>query len=499
MIVSIFASTDKQVNQIRLFRTTDSATGLGGQAYFEIPGSPVPNAMATVTITNTSLTANVATYTATNALTTNNYVTITGTTNGAGAFNVTQLQVQSATATQFTLNITHANVAGAADSGTVVVFVLDGSTDASLSASSIAPVPTFNDPPIPMRGMVYYSGRIWGINGNKVWFTGLEEIVLGVPEESMTSGIGGNFFAFDEPPQALAAAGIGANQALVILCGGRLYIIQGNTLDTFVRYAISNRRGCRNLTCVSSLGGVIAWLDSAQQVWSFDGSNMNDLSTLIRNDIAGVNPAVSSVTFHTAGRFHWLVFSTGAKLYVYDVDQDQWMPPWTFAAKYIFSGEISPGNYVLMASNGTKALQLSTVSHNDNGATYAPVAKLGLLSVVPDYGSRFSYIGVGSYNEPTRTGYPATFQITNNGQVISDFLICADDDPTLATYTSIVGNLVDTSTAFNRTNGAHMTQRVYQTIQPAARWIGVQAKLANADQADNLYELFMAYKSLGGR
>jgi hypothetical protein len=428
MSIPVVASSDAQVNQIRIFRTTDSASGLGGQSYFEIPNSPVPNTTAAIT---------------------------------------------------------------------------DNAPDISLNALSIAPTPTFNDPPTPIQGMVYFSGRIWGFTGNKVWFTGLEEITIGVPEECMPSGIAGNFWAFDQPVQALMVAGIGANQGLAVLCGGRFYGIQGNSLDTFVRFQLSNRRGARNRTCVSGLGGMMGWLDSANQVWATDGTNLNELSTLIRNDLSGITQASCSLTFHTAGRFHWLVLSTGTKLYVYDVDQDQWMPPWSFAATYIYSGEISPGNYVLMASNGTKALQLNVAgtagTFNDNGATYQPVLKFGLLSVVPDYGSRFSYIGVGSYNEPTRTGYPSVFQLTNNGNAISDFLICQDDDPTVATYQSIVANKVDTVVAFNRQNGTTMTQQVFPTIQPAARWIGMEIKLANADQADNLYELFMAYKGIGGR
>lgn len=433
MSIPVVASPDPQVTNIRIFRTTDSATGLGGQAYFEIQNSPVPNANASI---------------------------------------------------------------------------IDTTPDSSLNALSIAPTPTFNDPPIPMQGLVYFSGRIWGFkntqaNGNKVWFTGLEEITIGVPEECMPSGIAGNFWSFDEPVQALGVGGIGSNQGLAIFCGGRLYGIQGNTLDTFVRFQVSNRRGARNRTCTSTLGGMLAWLDSANQVWATDGTNLNELTPMIRNDLATIVQANCCVSFHTAGRFHWLVLSTGTRLYVYDVDQDQWMPPWTFSAKYIYSGEISPGNYVLLASNGTKALQLNPVmvpgNFNDNGVTYQPVMKFGLLSVVPDYGTRFSYIGVGSYNEPTRTGYPAVFQVTNSGNPIADFLICQDDDPTLATYTSIATNVQDTAVTYNRANGSFMKQYVFPTTQPASRWIGMEIKLANADQIDREYEVFMAYKSLGGR
>lgn len=501
--VTLTASTDPQVNQIRVFRTTDSATGLGGQAYFEIPTSPYPNIQWTFTSVANAV-AGSTVYTGTPigasgfASSVGQSFLVAGFTNAAnnGTFVAT-----AATATTLTLS----NAGGVAEThaATGNEVALDAALDAQLTVSSIAPTPTFNDPPTPMRGMVYFSGRIWGFAGNTVYFTGLEEITIGVPEESMPSGIAGNFWTFDEPVQGLGVGGIGNNQGLAIFCGGRLYGIQGNSLDTFVRFQVSNKRGARNLTCVGALGGMIAWLDSANQVWATDGSNVNELSTLIRNDLSGITQSACSMAFHTAGRFHWLVLSTGTKLYVYDVDQDQWMPPWTFSATYIYSGEISPGNYVLMASNGTKAIQLNPAgtagSFNDNGSTYQPVAKFGLLSVVPDYGSRFSYIGVGSYNEPTRTGYPSTFQVTNNGETIADISICQDDDPTVAAYSSITSQLVDTSIAFNRTNGTSMTQRVYQTIQPAARWIGMKITLAKADQADNLYEVFMAYKGLGGR
>lgn len=503
--VTLTPSTDPQVNQIRLFRTTDSASGIGGQAYFEVPTSPYPNIGWTFTsVANHSGSTTVYTGTFTGASgfasSIGQSFIVSGFVASAGVNNGTFV-ASAATATTLTLS----NASGVAEThaGAGLLTALDAASDIQLNIFSIAPVPTFNDPPTPMVGLAYFSGRIWGFTGNTVYFTGLEEITIGVPEESMPSGIAGNSWTFDEPVQALGVGGIGNNQGLAILCGGRLYGIQGNTLDTFVRFSISNRRGARNRTCISALGGMLAWLDSANQVWATDGTNVNELSTLIRNDLTGIAQANCSVTFHSAGRFHWLVLSTGTKLYVYDIDQDQWMPPWTFAAKYIYSGEISPGNYVLMASNGTKALQLNLAgtagSFNDNGATYQPILKFGLLSVVPDYGSRFSYIGVGSYNEPTRTGYPSTFQLTNNGQAISDFLICQDDDPTLATYTSIAGGLVGTEVAFNRNNGLNMKQLVYQTLQPAARWIGMQVKLANADQADNLYELFMAYKGLGGR
>jgi len=133
------------------------------------------------------------------------------------------------------------------------------------------------------------------------------------------------------------------------------------------------------------------------------------------------------------------------------------------------------------------------------GGTYAPVIKTNLMSVIPDFGSRFSYIGMGSYNEPTRTGFPTNFQITNNAKTLADVAILSDDDPTLGTYTSIKANEQDTVTTYNRVNGINLKQWVYPTNSPASRWISLKVVLANANQVDNIYEMFMAYKPFGGR
>lgn len=420
--ISLTASIDPQVNQIRLFRTVDG--GGSPLTFFELPTSPYPNTTANV---------------------------------------------------------------------------VDAEADTALNVSSIAPTATFNDPPTPGRAAQYFSGRVWLFNGNKVAFSGLEEIVQGVPEESFPSGTAGNYWTFDQPVQAEGVTGSGQNQALGVFCGGRLYGIVGNTLDTFQRYSVSQRRGCRAVACTASLGGMVAWLDSSNQIWATDGSTLNELSTDIRPDLVGLNPANCSMTFHVSGRFHWMVFSTGTKLYLYDMDLEQWMPPWNFACQYIYSGETSAGNYVLMAATATTALQLNITKFNDNGATYQPILNFGNLAVVPDFGKRFSYVAAGIYDEPSRTGYPNIFQITNNAQSLADVLMLTDEDPKQGIYTSVAANLQDTSVTYNRKNGTFMKQWVYPVTQPAARWVSWQVKLANADQVDNIYEAFMAYKGVGGR
>ncbi len=374
--------------------------------------------------------------------------------------------------------------------------ITDNTADTALNISSIAPTPTFNDPPPAMQALVYFSGRVWGFSGSKVFFSGLEEIITGTPEEAFPSGTAGNFWRFDQPVQALAVAGDVPNQTLVIFCGGRIYGITGNTLDTFRRFLLTKRRGCRAVTCISELGGMVAWLDSSNTIWGTDGGSLKDLSTDIRPDLASVTPANCSMTFHVAGRFHWLVFSTGAKLFVYDMDTEQWMPPWTFVCQYVYSGEVSAGAYKLMAMTATKALQLSATAHNDNGASYTLIAQTNLFSVVPDFGRRFSTVGVGSYDEPTRTGTPYFFQVDSNSVTLQDVGFAADEDPTLATtiYTSIFAQRTGPETAFNRSNGINLVQSIFAMTRPNARWISFQIKGQAADDALKIYGFFLAYR-----
>jgi hypothetical protein len=429
--ISLTASTDPQVTNIKLFRTTDG----GGGIYYELPTSPYPNTTANV---------------------------------------------------------------------------VDSAPDTQLQISSIAPTATFNDPPTPGRNCVYFSGRIWMWNGNKVYFSGLEEIVQGVPEESFPSGVAGNYWAFDEPVTSLGVAGSGTSQTLVIFCGGRMYGIVGNTLDTFQRYIISNRRGTR-CNVVASLGGMVAWFDTSNQVWATDGSSLNELSTDIRPDLIGFNPANITMTFHVSGRFHWLVMNNGNQgsgnnLYIYDMDLNQWMPPWSVQSSVVYSGETSPGNYQLMSGwwvpgNQSAAVTMTTNVFTDftnaGQITYQPVIKTGLMAVVPDYGRRFSYMAMGIYDEPSRTGFPYTIQVTNNAQTIT-MAYGTDEDPRHMTYVS-AGNPVDTATTYNRVNGTFLTQKVWTLNGPASRWVSLLITLANANQIDNLYEIFLAYKPMGGR
>jgi len=96
--------------------TQDYATAVASFGYIEKASYKIPSA----TITNTVAANGVATYTATNTFRQGDLVTVTGTTNGGGVFNISNLTVNSATSSQFTV-VLNQTVGSAGDTGTAVV------------------------------------------------------------------------------------------------------------------------------------------------------------------------------------------------------------------------------------------------------------------------------------------------------------------------------------------------------------------------------------------
>lgn len=430
--VTLTASTDPQVNQIHVYRSTDSiTTGSIAGVYFELPNSPVNNANQTLN---------------------------------------------------------------------------DLADDLSLNVNSIAPTPGANDPPTPGMNPIYFAGRIWLFKNNQVTFSDLEECIAGVPEESFQSGIAGNFWTFDQGTQALATAGTGVNQGLMVLCAGRIYGITGNSLDTFRRFLVTDRRGARNIKSVSTLGGMVAWRDTSGQVWISDGNSMQEISQDIRPDLTPYVPGSDSITFHTSGLFHLILVSTGTQIFPFDMDLGQWMPPWTFSCNQLHSGEISPGSYKVLAATSSNALMMNETGQvgtfNDDGSLYQVIIKTQLFSLVPDYGKRFSYASLGLYNEPGKTGWMTRVQIDTNNNVVADLLICVDDDPTnpATVYKSLAQNHTTPQKAYNRGQGKNLIQNIYTANKEVeGRWFSVKIESETADDDFKLYDFFASYKGMGGR
>ncbi len=93
----------------------------------------------------------------------------------------------------------------------------------------IAPEVIGTDTPIASTPPASYSARLWIGIGNILFYSGQEEILLGIPEESWPSGINGNFFRFQYPITNIAST----SSALYIFTLQGTYELTGTNKETF--------------------------------------------------------------------------------------------------------------------------------------------------------------------------------------------------------------------------------------------------------------------------
>lgn len=293
----------------------------------------------------------------------------------------------------------------------------DTTLDAALSSVQFAPPFFRNDPPPPAKGFAKFSGRIYMFNGDTLYFTGREEIADGVPFDCVPGGGDGNFERFDGEITGVAPTTTGVG----VFTGKRIWAWDGSTLDTMYSYLLLDRRGCQNRTCVFAIGGSVAWYDTAHQFW-LDG---REIGIDIRPDLLNVNSSNVSITAHISGEYHWLLLCDAAsgKIWPYDLDQGQWMPPRACNARYVWSGNTTDDSIDLLISHaGTKALKMTPNDFRDNGASYASFVVSNLFDMTPQ-------------QQPDWRGTLDHMGIESNAVIPDICSVLIDDDPDFAAYT----------------------------------------------------------------
>jgi len=355
----------------------------------------------------------------------------------------------------------------------------DTTLDTSLSIR-VAPEFLTNDPPPPQKGFVPYAGRIWGFSTNTTFYSGFEEIANGVPEECWPSGLGGNFYPWDNEVNAHAPLidGIAAYTA------ERIFKVEGDSLDTFRRYTLLERRGTRSRTAIASLGGSVAWLDTSNTIWI---SDVGEVGIPIRPDIKNINPLTAYMAIHISGIYHWLCLLDGTNgiLYVFDLDLRQWQTPWTVGttASALFSGETSIGNVqLIMARNGTKVLELAQGTFTDDVDTYTPVVKTNMYRLTPD--GNPAWKGVHDWSE-IKTGPEIPVQV----------LQLTDDNPDVASYKDITANQLASPDVIQGT--ALLTTR-WTSDYPNAQFLSMKFVWTAENKNFHLYQMDEAMHPSGG-
>lgn len=357
--------------------------------------------------------------------------------------------------------------------------VNDATPDVSLS---IRTAPPFfrNDPPVPQMGFVAYGGRIWGFKDNQTFYSDFEETADPSPEECWAGGLDGNFYPWANEVTAHATLADG----IAVFTAERISKIEGDSLDTFRRYTLLERRGTRNRNSVVALGGSVAWFDTAGQVWV---SDLGEVGSPIRPDTQVMDQRKVEIAIHIKGIFHWLVLLDGGtgRLFVYDIDNQQWMPPWTVGntCSALVSAEMEIGIVELMvARNNTKSLKLVEATYQDDGTPYESVAITNMWRMTPE--GNPSLRGVLDWTEiKTDTNPPSAV-----GQL-------TDDDPTLVPFADITANTLDSPDIMQ---GRYLKTTRYTSQFPAAQLIAMKFSW-DADSTNfKLYQLDVSFHPVGG-
>jgi hypothetical protein len=321
----------------------------------------------------------------------------------------------------------------------------DATADANLGIT-VAPALSRNDPPPASTAFIYAQGRIFMKSAtykNQSWFTGLDEISNGVAEECVPSGSDGNFYPWDKEISGHAELSDGCAPFLV----SKINKIEGDTLDSLRRYKLMDKRGAKSHMAIASLGGTVAWIDSAAQVWL---SSEGEIGEPIRTSLRNMDLSQALIAIHIANDYHWIVVADGPNgiLYVYDVDTKQWMPPWdvngTITA--LHSGETSSGTFTLLiCRNGAKVLKLTRGTYKDDNDPYA-----GTL--------RTSLIDIHAANNPEVLGTVDRIIVETDEGTPDSLKQLNDDDPARAAFTDLTANEVDPTL---RDQGTYLKQSEY--------------------------------------
>lgn len=345
-----------------------------------------------------------------------------------------------------------------------------------------------NTPPTPCRGFVWSNGRIYGMTKATTPYSGLEEVSNGIPEEAWPSGADGNYYNWPAQVGGMAVTDNGVDIAL----SEQYWQISGDSLDTFRKSLLLDKAGVGSPTCINAIGNSVQWVDSAKQIWS---STLGEVGEPIRSDITGLIPTRTYIGYHKSGNYNWLYVldANVGILYIFDLDTNQWYPPWTIPATAIWSGETSVGVIDLLVAIGGTIYKFSPGTYNDAGNVYEDDLKMGLIPISP------------GRNTTARSKMQATqleevlFEqsATNYEGVLPSFMgVLCDDNPVDAAFEEWVNLTGNNTTPQFIPRRKHICQYRYicdSTTDPAIR-VAAWVQFAPQQNPWRIYSLTLSWQ-----
>ena len=356
-----------------------------------------------------------------------------------------------------------------------------GGAGVGAPGSNVMPLPNQNNRPTASQGGVWFANRLWTFINDTVYYSDFEELVRGVEEESFAQI---NLRFFGKEIFALAVAG----QFLLIFTADTIYRIYGDSLATFRMDVLAEGKGVFNRAAVVSFNGLVAWLDVSNTVWYTDGQTIPDLdlSAAIRPDIETITHSTAAMAYHRTGNSRWLILMDGGagKLYVYDLDLRQWMPPWTISGcTAIYSGQTRQGTTQLFLARSGTPLVLGT-NYQDGATSYPGRMRSNLFDMAPE--------------NPSMYGILDHIEIESGTTKTTSVGYLTDEDPSGATYTATAS--ATGITPPNRTQGTNLVETWYQTHGDpnlrGARRVSVEMSWAASDTTFLVYGFALGYQEV---
>lgn len=179
--------------------------------------------------------------------------------------------------------------------------------DANLDITLVAPTLTSNSPPPsvvapgvvgvdtiqPCSPIVEYAGRLWYAMGQYLFYSALEELNDGVPEEAWPSGLFGNFFRFQFPITNLQSTIDG----LYIYTLQNIAKLTGTSLETFNPKPFLNYVGHpkNHPKAITPLGNGVGFLTQDFRIAMIEEERLTILSDPLLTDITDAVAAGSEM------------------------------------------------------------------------------------------------------------------------------------------------------------------------------------------------------------
>ena len=256
------------------------------------------------------------------------------------------------------------------ESGTGGGTFMDPVPDAILDGGALSPTLTSNSPPptvlapevvgvdtpIPSTPITTYAGRIWYAMGNTLFFSGLEEIYDGIPEECWPSGSRGNFFRVSYPIINLQET----RDGLYVVTVQNTYRLSGINSETFNLSPLFENLGAPygHPRAITRFGETVVLLTHDFRIVTINEDNYKYVSDPLFTDLVDqYNLSQTTMEFDIK---YWgdldksWIFISGydksqplnTKVWVYEINlsaklnKDFWFVPWTVPATAMCSGRI---------------------------------------------------------------------------------------------------------------------------------------------------------------